>query len=93
VKDIQSVHVIISGRVQGVFFRMETQRSARRLGITGWVRNLPDGIVEAVLEGDQRQLEAMLAWCRRGPAHARVDDLHVEKQANAGAFEDFQIYY
>jgi len=59
------VHVIISGRVQGVFFRMETQRAARRLGVVGWVRNLPDGTVEAVLEGSRSQVDAMLDWCRR----------------------------
>ncbi len=87
------VHVIISGRVQGVFFRMETQRAARRLGVTGWVRNLPDGTVEAVLEGSRSQVDAMLDWCRQGPPSARVDDLRIQEQSAAGEFEGFDVRY
>jgi acylphosphatase len=87
------VHVIISGRVQGVFFRMETQRAARRLGVAGWVRNLPDGTVEAVLEGSRGQVDAMLDWCRQGPPSARVDDLRIEEQPAAGASEGFEVRF
>ncbi len=71
-------HVIVSGRVQGVFFRDSTQHEARRLGVDGWVRNLDDGTVEAVFEGDVSAVEAMLDFCRGGPERARVDRLEVE---------------
>ncbi len=71
-------HVIVSGLVQGVFFRVSTQREARRFGVAGWVRNLPDGTVEAVFEGDASAVEALLDFCRRGPERARVDRLEVD---------------
>lgn len=69
--------VTIRGQVQGVFFRVETRERARSLGVTGWVRNVPDGTVEAVFEGDREKIESMLAWCRRGPSLAEVDDIEV----------------
>jgi acylphosphatase len=70
--------VVIRGRVQGVFFRVETGERARSLGLAGWVRNNPDGTVEAVFQGDRDRVDSMLAWCRRGPAAARVEDVDVE---------------
>ena len=70
--------VVIRGRVQGVFFRAETRERARSLGHVGWVRNNPDGTVEAVFEGDRDHVESLLAWCRRGPAGAKVEDVEVE---------------
>ena len=69
--------VTIRGRVQGVFFRAETRDRARSLGLAGWVRNVPDGTVEAVFEGDRERIDWMLAWCRRGPGLAEVDDIEV----------------
>ena len=69
--------VVIRGRVQGVFFRAEARDRARSLGLAGWVRNNPDGTVEAVFEGDRGRVDSMLAWCRRGPALAQVDDVEV----------------
>lgn len=63
------------GRVQGVFFRAETRSRAASLGLSGWVRNNPDGTVEAVFEGPQERVEAMVAWCRHGPPDARVDSV------------------
>ena len=66
-------HVWISGRVQGVFFRANTWKQARSLGVSGWVRNLPDGRVETVFEGEDRAAEAMLNWRRTGSPPARVD--------------------
>lgn len=69
--------VVIRGRVQGVFFRAETRDRARSLGLAGWVRNVPDGTVEAVFEGDRERIDWMLAWCRRGPGLAEVDDIEV----------------
>jgi acylphosphatase len=70
--------VVIRGRVQGVFFRVETRERARSLGLAGWVRNNPDGTVEAVFQGERDRVDSMLAWCRRGPAAARVEDVEVE---------------
>lgn len=76
--------VRISGRVQGVWFRASTREEALRRGLDGWVRNLPDGRVEAVFEGDERALEAMLAWCRIGPPGARVDVVEVSRSRATG---------
>ncbi len=77
-------HVHVRGRVQGVFFRMETRDRARSLGLEGWVRNCRDGTVEAVFEGDRARVESMVDWCGRGPAGARVDDVDVKWEEPAG---------
>ncbi len=69
--------VVISGKVQGVFFRASAEDEARSRGLAGWVRNRPDGQVEAVFEGEQAAVEAMIAWCRRGPPAARVTGVTV----------------
>jgi acylphosphatase len=84
-------HVIIQGRVQGVCFRMETHRAARRYGVSGWARNLPDGSVEAVFEGTRQQVEQILEWCRKGPPFARVDKVDVKRKSAAGKFDGFSI--
>lgn len=68
-------HVFVSGNVQGVFFRYETRERARSRGLAGWVRNLPDGRVEAVFEGPEEAVEAMVDWCREGPRGAEVTDV------------------
>ena len=86
-------HLYISGRVQGVCFRANTREQARALGLTGWVRNLPDDRVETVFEGKQKKAEAMLAWCRTGTTPARVDHLEVAEESAAGDFTDFDIVY
>ena len=86
-------HVLISGRVQGVFFRANTWKQARSLGLTGWVRNLPDGRVETVFEGEAIAAEAMLAWCRTGTPPARVDHVEVAEETATGDFTDFEIVY
>jgi len=70
--------VLISGRVQGVFFRQSLATEARSRGVTGWARNLPDGRVEAELQGDGTELEAVIRWCRAGPPGARVDQVESE---------------
>jgi len=85
--------VHISGRVQGVFFRANTWETARSLGLTGWVRNLPNDRVEAVFEGEQKDAEAMLAWCRTGTPPARVDHLEVAEENATGGLTDFDIVY
>ena len=70
--------VVIRGRVQGVFFRVETRERARSLGLAGWVRNNSDGTVEAVFEGERDRVDSMIVWCRRGTAAADVEDVEVE---------------
>jgi acylphosphatase len=80
-------HVIVRGHVQGVFFRAETRDRAASLGLGGWVRNNADGTVEAVFEGERQRVESMVEWCRRGPAHAQVENVDVaweEPQGDSG---------
>ena len=84
---------VISGRVQGVFFRVETQRTAERFGVSGWVRNRRDGSVEAVFEGAQQAVDAVLAWCKEGPNLAVVKNVAVKWQDYAGEFKRFDITY
>jgi acylphosphatase len=84
-----AVRVHVTGRVQGVAYRWEAQREAERLGLTGWIRNEPDGSVAGHLEGTQEAVDAMVAWCRRGPPSARVRDVAVTAAhpSGAGSFE------
>ena len=84
---------IISGRVQGVFFRMETKRAADRFGVSGWVRNLKDGTVGAVFEGEQDQVDALLDWCRQGPPRADVTEVAVTWGEFTGEFKGFNISF
>jgi acylphosphatase len=81
------VKVIVSGMVQGVFFRVECASRARQRGLGGHVRNLPDGRVEAVFEGDGSAVDRMVEWCREGPRHARVEKVDVEELPPAGERE------
>ncbi len=85
------VHVLVAGRVQGVGFRWAVEDGARREGLTGWVRNLPDGRVEAVFEGDGEQVQRMVDLCRRGPAAVRVEDIEVVREAYSGEFDGFSV--
>jgi len=77
-------HVWVSGTVQGVFFRAATAEEAHRLGVTGWVRNLPDGRVEAVFEGEESAVDAAVAWCHHGPERAAVTSVVVERESAEG---------
>ena len=86
-------HVIISGRVQGVCFRMETQRAAKRIGVSGWVKNRFDGTVEAVFEGDKKQVDQIIKWCRKGPSLSVVSNLEIDWESFSGEFRDFDITY
>ncbi|WP_456433593.1 acylphosphatase [Thermosulfuriphilus sp.] len=90
---LKRVHVFISGRVQGVFYRAYTQDEARRLGLRGWVRNLPDGRVEAVFEGEEEAVDQMIKWCHRGSPGALVSQVEVIEEPYGGEFSDFQILY
>ena len=85
--------MVASGRVQGVFFRNETQEEARRRDVTGWVRNLQDGNVEAVFEGEKANVNAIIEFCRRGPPGARVINVDVSWETYTGEFNDFKIRY
>lgn len=84
-------HVFISGRVQGVSFRWYTQRMAQRLGLSGWVRNLWDGRVEAIFEGSEKVVREAVAWCHHGEPPARVDDVQVSYKDATGEFNSFRI--
>lgn len=84
-------HVFVRGRVQGVLFRAETVNVAQRLGVTGWVRNLPDGRVEALFEGEKENVEKAVEFCRRGPPGAYVQDLDVRWEDWKGEFQEFDI--
>jgi acylphosphatase len=79
--------VFVSGRVQGVFFRAECAQRARRAGLGGFVRNTPDGRVEAAFEGDPDEVAAMIDWCRRGPPMAAVETVEVREEEPAGDTE------
>ena len=81
------VHVFVSGQVQGVFFRVETAQRAREMVLGGFVRNAPDGRVEAVFEGDSAAVDAMVAWCRSGPPLARVAEVDVTEEEPLGETE------
>lgn len=85
--------IFVSGRVQGVFFRHNTQKKAKELGITGWVRNLPDGRVEAIFEGEKEKIEQMIGWAKKGPNIARVDNVEVVWEEYKPEFNDFEIEY
>jgi acylphosphatase len=86
-------HVIVSGRVQGVFFRMETKRAADRYGVSGWVRNKRDGTVEAIFEGDQESVNLSLEWCKEGPPYSKVTNIDVKWNNYTGEFQGFEITY
>lgn len=87
----QRVHVWIRGEVQGVYFRASTQRQARVAGVTGWVRNCPDGSVEAVFEGDADAVHEMVRWCHHGPAAAVVTDVDMALEPYTGSFPGFNV--
>ena len=86
-------HVFISGKVQGVFFRATTRDKANELGVKGWVRNLRDGRVEAVFEGDEEAVKKLIEWCHVGPPAARVEKVEVIYEDYRGEFDSFSIRY
>ncbi len=90
---MRRVHVIASGRVQGVFFRASTRDEAVRQGVTGWVRNTAQGTVEGEFQGSTDAVEAMLDFCRRGPGHATVSDLRVTELDPDPALTTFRVVH
>lgn len=87
-----AVDIRVTGRVQGVSFRAYAERQAQRLGVTGWVRNEPDGSVAAHAEGDPEAVDAFVDWCREGPSYARVDGIDVGPAEVTGA-RSFRLRY
>lgn len=85
------IHLVIRGRVQGVFFRASAVREAKRLGLTGWVKNRNDGAVELVAEGEEDQVKDFLAWAQHGPSTARVDKVDTRWRSYTGEFASFSI--
>jgi acylphosphatase len=88
-----AVSVIISGKVQGVWFRANTKEKADQIGVVGWVRNNPNGCVEAFFQGPEGIIQEMIGWCYKGPALALVKDLKIEKREPLDSLKDFQIKY
>lgn len=88
---LKQVNLVVRGRVQGVYFRASTQREAKRLGLTGWVKNRTDGSVEMCVEGEEESLKEMIAWAHRGPTAARVERVDVRWRGFIGEFADFRI--
>ena len=86
-------HVFVTGKVQGVYYRQKTMETARSLGVTGWVRNLPDGRVEAVLEGAESGVKCVIEWCEIGPPKAQVENVDTKFESYTGKFSDFTISY
>ena len=87
------VSIRVSGRVQGVFFRQTTAQEANRIGVKGWVKNLPDGDVQAVIEGEREEVDRLVQWCRYGPPSARVDEVKVTQETYTGEFTNFSVRY
>lgn len=89
--NLTTLHLVIHGRVQGVFFRDSMRREAQRLAVSGWARNTAEGTVEAMVQGEQPAVDKIVQWAHRGPAHAQVSNVEVE--AGSGAFHQFEILY
>ncbi|BBO73896.1 acylphosphatase [Desulfosarcina widdelii] len=92
-EDNAKAHLIISGKVQGVYFRAETQRAALRLGVTGWVRNKRDGTVEADVEGAKKNVMALIDWCKSGSPLSRVDRVDVRWENYQGSLDTFEVRF
>lgn len=87
------VHLLIKGRVQGVYFRQSMMETAEKNNVLGWVQNLSDDRVEAILEGNDSNVDAVIEWAHFGPAGAVVDDLKITEENYVGEFSDFEIHY
>ncbi len=90
---MKRVHIIVRGRVQGVFFRATTQEAANRAGVRGWVQNSADGAVEIVAEGDEAQIAEFTSWCRKGPPLAEITDIDFKEEPATGDYTSFRIKY
>jgi acylphosphatase len=91
VRDRVRAEIVVKGRVQGVFFRASAQQEGLQLGLTGEVRNLPDGNVEAIVEGEKSAVDDFVAWCRRGPPSAEVEEVQVKLRPPRNEFRTFTV--
>jgi len=91
--NLRCAQVTVRGRVQGVFFRASTRQLAQSLGLCGYVRNLPDGCVEAVFEGPPSRVEQAVAWCRKGPPGAEVASVQVSRREATGRYAGFSVRF
>ena len=89
----QRVHLLVSGKVQGVFFRQALKVVAKKNNVLGWVRNLKEGHVEAILEGENKSVNSVIEWTRIGPANSRVDDIEVSNEEFKNEFSTFDVLY
>lgn len=87
----KQVHLVVRGRVQGVFFRASTEAEAKRLGLVGWVKNRPDATVEVLAQGREEALHELVAWAHKGPSAARVDHVDITWTDATGHFDVFQV--
>ncbi|MCH2448884.1 MAG: acylphosphatase [Gracilimonas sp.] len=86
-------HIFITGRVQGVGFRHFTRKNAENLGVTGWVKNLSDGRVEAVFQGSEEQIEELIQRCKKGPVASYVQNIEVEKDSGEEDYKNFSVEF
>ena len=89
--DMERAHVMVSGQVQGVFFRDSTRQKAQELGLAGWVKNTPEGRVEALFEGPSDRVREMVRWCEEGPQQASVEDVDTDFESATGDLEGFEV--
>ena len=87
------IHAFVSGQVQGVFFRTNTRAEAKRLGLKGWVKNLPDGRVEFVAEGPSWAVNELIRWCHKGPAYSRVNKVEFYEETPRGRYDEFSVRF
>ena len=90
---LKRIHIFVTGRVQGVFFRQSTRVMAIKNNVNGWVRNLDDGRVEIVAEGETQNIDNLVTWCKTGPANSRVDEFELLDEDSTGEFENFDVIY
>lgn len=88
---MKQLHLIIWGKVQGVYYRASCLEMAVNLNLKGWVRNLPDGNVEVLAEGKEENLNKLIDWCKKGPPHSRVDNLEISWNEIENCFNDFCV--
>jgi len=88
---LKQLHMVVRGRVQGVYFRASAQREARRLGVCGWIRNRADGALEIVAEGEEAAVRDLHGWAQKGPSAARVDKVDTRWRSYVGEYSDFRI--
>ncbi len=89
----KQIHIFVTGRVQGVFFRQSTKVMAIKNNVKGWVRNLDDGRVEIVAQGETQDIDNLAHWCKTGPANSRVDEFELSEENISDEFENFEVRY